>query len=69
MKKLIFIMLFVATGCTFTDSINMKNHKTGETAQCGPYNRQGINGPNAAAMQESQCIADFQRQGFERAAK
>lgn len=46
----------------------MRNPATGETAQCGPYTIQGIQGPMAAAQHEAQCIQDFKEQGYVRAA-
>jgi hypothetical protein len=49
-----------------TDSIKMKNAQTGQIAQCGPYPSDMWVGGNTQAQRETQCIHDFQRQGYER---
>jgi hypothetical protein len=51
-------------GCT--ESIKMRNPKAGEIATRGPYPANGIPSLSTPAR-ESQCIGDYQRQGFERA--
>jgi hypothetical protein len=61
---LILTIGLALVGCT--ESIKMRNPKTGEIATCGPYPSTGIPSLNTPAR-ESQCISDYQRQGFERA--
>jgi hypothetical protein len=46
-------------GCS--GPIKMRNARSGEIATCGPFVSTWD-----TAQRESQCIADFQRQGFER---
>jgi hypothetical protein len=61
MKGVSFLALCLAlAGCT--GAIRMVNARTGQTATCGPF-ADSINTP----ARESQCIGDYQRQGFERA--
>lgn len=59
-------LLLLLSACAQTSSVKMINKNTGETAQCGPFVMGGIAGPNAVVARESQCISDFQRQGYER---
>jgi len=63
---ILLISLLVVSACISTEAIVLRNKKTGEIAVCGPFNKNGISGPTAAAIQESQCINDFHRQGYER---
>jgi hypothetical protein len=43
-----------------TAPIHMRNAATGQTATCGPYVVTWT-----ASQRESECVGDFQRQGFE----
>ena len=52
--------------CGCTEAIQMRNPKTGEIAKCGPYPSDMIVGGDTQAQRETECIRDFQRQGFER---
>jgi hypothetical protein len=67
MRRILVLTLCLgAAGCTAP--IKMRNAATGATAACGPY----FVTTNTVAVQtvrEIQCIQDFQRQGFERAAE
>lgn len=64
MKKLILIGVLLLAGCS--SAITMKNPRTGETAQCGPYAVAGI-AAMATPQREAQCIQDFKEQGYVRA--
>ena len=46
-------------GCTST--VKLRHQATGQTATCGPYVH-----TIDAVLRERGCIADFQRQGYER---
>lgn len=41
------------------------HHTDGRVATCGPYVSSGLPA-TAGAIRETQCIQDYQRQGFER---
>ena len=66
MKSVLVVVALVAlllAGCTASV---MLRHDDGRRVKCGPYNAYGIHSISAA-QRESQCISDYQRQGFERA--
>lgn len=54
---------WVLAGCTSAVTLR---HPDGRSVRCGPYNAFGVH-TISAAHRESQCISDYQRQGFERA--
>jgi hypothetical protein len=54
-------LMAALTGCT--EAITMRNKTTGEVATCGPYEH----ADRFSAVRETECIRDYQRQGFERA--
>ena len=56
---------FLVLGCT--SAITLR-HPDGRTARCGPYYYSAMHSP-AAAIREGSCVADFQRQGFQRMAE
>ena len=66
-KRLLVVGLVVLSGCAeeFTGRTVMLRNAMGQTATCGPYYRDSI-GSNSMALRESQCISDFQRQGYQR---
>ncbi len=69
--RVLFMMgvaLLILAACTYTDTVFLRHPKTGLTAQCGPYRYSGYTA-TAAAMRESRCIDDYQRQGYERVPK
>jgi uncharacterized protein YceK len=59
------IAALVLSGCT--DVVKLRNPTTGETAQCGPYQLEGLGQPASVAQREARCLDDYQRQGFVRA--
>ena len=64
MRLLICLTLALA-GCT--DAVKLRNLATGQAVECGPYYT-GMDGGIGKGIpaREAQCIADYQRQGFER---
>jgi len=62
---LIGLLAFVA-GCQ-TDPVFLRHPQTGKTVQCGPYshNTDPLS-VEAATVKESNCIAKYERQGYER---
>lgn len=54
------LVLGLLAGCT--SPVKMRNSVTGQVAECGPYANTWT-----TPERESQCIRDYQRQGFERA--
>lgn len=65
MRCTIIVLLALAlVGCT--SAVKMQKASTGETAQCGPYGFGLAFGGAQLAARESQCISDYQRQGYER---
>lgn len=53
------------SGCT-TTAVILRHPMTGKTASCGPYDARPLS-LMGSALRETQCIQDFQRQGYERA--
>ena len=53
------------TACA-TAPVFLQHPTTGTRVQCGPYRMAGQHGPRAAVDLERGCIADYQRQGYER---
>lgn len=62
MIPLAALALLLLTGCT--NAITLR-HADGREAVCGPYHTGGPIGWQAAERERA-CVADFQRQGFER---
>ena len=59
--------LALLAGCAEPDVVSLRHPSTGKTAQCGPYTyNQGLGSRESAVLQERGCVADFQRQGYER---
>jgi hypothetical protein len=58
-------MLALLAGCS-TDPVLLRHPQTGKTAQCGPYSATKSSAKIAAVELERGCIADYQRQGYER---
>ena len=58
------IALVVLLGACSTQPITLRNSR-GETVKCGPYSNLPVRAA-ASAFRESQCISDYQRQGYER---
>lgn len=68
MKSLILVCVAVAlAGCLTTDPVYLRN-MTGAVVQCGPYDNRPVQSLSSA-QHETQCIQDYQRQGFERVPK
>jgi hypothetical protein len=67
--RLMGILVLCAAVSACTDSVKLKNPTTGETAQCGPYQLEGMGQPASVATREARCLDDYQRQGFVRAAQ
>jgi hypothetical protein len=66
MRAIPFITILTLSLVACTDSIKLKNVQTGQIAQCGPYASDMLVGGDTQAQRETECIRDFQRQGFER---
>ena len=64
--KLIFPLMALAflAACT-TAPVYLKHMETGQVVTCGPYDNRPLQAASSA-YRESQCITDYQRQGFER---
>jgi hypothetical protein len=57
-------MAVVSAGCTMTETVMMQHPQTGEIAQCADGYRSLLDGRGYRRQED--CIADLQRQGFER---
>lgn len=62
MRYLAVGFLLAVLGACTTQQVVLRD-RSGKVATCGPYYNDG----GAVAYREAQCIADYQRQGFERA--
>ena len=58
-------ILALLAGCT-KDPVYLRHPQTGTKVQCGPYSESSPEARAVAAERERGCIADYQRQGFER---
>lgn len=67
MKRLILIGLALGVaGCIAVETTPVRlRNASGMTAQCGPYGNAGAQAISAAPR-EAQCVADFQKQGYQR---
>ncbi len=65
MKPLYIAILCLFAAACSTDPVYLKHTKSGQIVQCGPFPSRGMQA-TAAALHESQCINDYQRQGYER---
>ena len=63
---ILIVMLAFVAGCQ-TDPVFLRHPQTGTKVQCGPYshNTDPIS-VEAATVKESNCIAKYERQGYER---
>ncbi len=55
-----FVILWVVgflAGCAAPQTVMLQHPDTGKTVQCGPFE---------TLMEESQCLGDYQSQGYER---
>lgn len=55
-----FVILWVVgflAGCAAPQTVMLQHPDTGKTVQCGPFE---------TLMEESQCLNEFQSQGYER---
>lgn len=71
MMRLVLLttVLFSFVACTrTTQPVTLRHPNTGAVVQCGPYQDNFLGGLRAFVyQQERDCIADYQRQGYERA--
>jgi hypothetical protein len=67
MRFTIAALILLLAGCTWP--VKLRNPATCETVRCGPYFIQGgrfADGDARAKARVARCVADFERQGFER---
>lgn len=62
--RLAILAALLLSACS-TDPIYLAD-RSGKVAQCGPFPATDYINAAAAPHREAQCIADFQRQGYER---
>jgi hypothetical protein len=68
MRYLAIGVALALSACATSETVYLRN-PAGQTAQCGPYTDYG-NIPSAnltTQIQLRDCVADYQRQGYERA--
>lgn len=63
MRTVIVAAALLLAGCT--DTVTLRHAQTGATARCGGNYAMGLYA-FSANDREARCIADFQRQGYER---
>lgn len=64
--RLVMVLgMFLFAGCT-TDPVLLRHPQTVKTVKCGPYSATKSSARLAAVELERGCIADYQRQGYER---
>lgn len=64
MKGILVLFLLTTTACT-TESIYMKNERTGDIVKCGRPHANTLAEP-AVQAREAQCIQDYKEQGYVR---
>jgi len=64
MKSSIILCVFALAACT-TESIYMKNERTGAVVKCGSPHANTLAEP-AVQAREAQCIQDYKEQGYVR---
>lgn len=62
---LLALVIGFLAGCTTTAVVVLRHPMTGKTASRGPYDARPLS-LMGSALRETQCIQDFQRQGYER---
>lgn len=67
MRLIAVIFVVSLAGCT-TESIYMKNERTGAVVKCGSPHANTLAEP-AVQAREAQCIQDYKEQGFVRVPK
>ncbi len=67
MRATIILMAIGLAGCTTSEIVYLQNASS-QTVRCGPYTNYGhIPSANVTTQNELRdCIADYQRQGYER---
>ena len=59
------LLIVIMSGCATTETVMMQHPQTHEIAQCAEGYRRFISGDDYRRQED--CIADYQRQGYERA--
>ena len=59
------LLIVIMSGCATTQTVMMQHPQTHEIAQCAEGYRRFISGDGYRRQED--CIADYQRQGYERA--
>ncbi|MBV8185951.1 MAG: hypothetical protein JOY64_21605 [Alphaproteobacteria bacterium] len=65
---IVLVLGLALAACARTDTVHLRNPQTGQEVTCGPYPFYALRA-SASAQLESQCIQDFEKQGFLRLAK
>ena len=60
------LTIFLFFGCARDPGVMMQHSQTGQRVQCGPYAAVTWAQTMAAVERERGCVADYQRQGYER---
>ena len=66
---LLIAVSMLAVGCeniSGSAPVMMRNARTGQTTQCGPFPKLTSTDAQQAFARERACVEDYQRQGFER---
>jgi hypothetical protein len=64
----LLLAALLSSSCAHTDRVELENPQTGRVVECGPYADFALRA-TANVMQLSQCIQDFEKQGFVREPK
>ena len=64
----LLLAAFLSSSCAHTDRVELENPQTGKVVECGPYADFALRA-TANVAQLSQCIQDFEQQGFVRQPK
>jgi hypothetical protein len=64
----LLLAALLSSSCAHTDRVELENPQTGQVVACGPYADFALRA-TANVTQLSQCIQDFEKQGFVRQPK
>ncbi len=65
MRRMLMLLAVAVIGAGCTSAVTLRHPQTGQTVKCGPYYVETLTYGGVVARERG-CIADYQRQGYER---
>ncbi len=66
-RAVIAMLASLVVGCSSlgsSETVNLKNEKTGNTAECGGYKLADVGGPERAEQFTRWCVEDYKAAGY-----